>query len=149
MLSAAEICDRHRTLVAAGFLALGLGFATGAIRHLIEGPQALQWVERGLAGLAVLVIVGAMVWKSMKSAGRGASYIGGKGFVGEAVTKAHVASWASTFILISVLKVFVADQADLPHEFYFDVILAVMLLVHGFVFFALTRSVQMEEDDHA
>ena len=149
MLSAAEVCDRHRTAVSAGFLALGLGFAIGALRHIIEGPQALQWVERGLAGLSVLLIVGAMVWKSMNSAGRGGSYIGEKGFVGEAVTRAHVASWGSTFILITVFKAFVADQADLPHEFYFDVILAVMLLVHGFVFFALTRSVQMEEDDHA
>ncbi|MBD3161649.1 MAG: hypothetical protein GF328_06050 [Candidatus Latescibacteria bacterium] len=149
MLNAAEICDRHRTAVAAGFLALGLGFTTGALGHLIEGSQVLQWLERGLAGLAVLLIVGAMVWKSVKSVGRGASYIGGTGFVGEAVTKAHVASWASTFILISVFKVFVADRADLPHEFYFDVILAVMLLVHGFVFFTLTRSVQTEQDDHA
>ena len=149
MLSAAEICDRHRTVVAAGFLALGLGFAAGAIGYLMEGPRALQWAERGLAGIAVLLIVGAMVWKSMQSAGRGASYIGADGFVGEAVTNAHAASWASTFVLISVFKVFVADRADLSLEFYFDAILAVMLLVHGFVFFVLTRSVQMEEDVHA
>jgi hypothetical protein len=149
MLSAAEIRDRHRTAVAAGFLALGLGLAAGALGHLLDGPRALQWAERGLAGLAMLLIVGAMVWKSTRSAGRGAPYLGGEGFVGEAVTRAHVASWTATFLLIGVLKVFVADRADLPHEFYFDAILAVMLLVHGLVFFVLTRSVQLEADDHA
>lgn len=139
----AEIGDRHRTLLSAAFLAIGLGYTAGAAGHLLDQPAPLRWFEVGATALGVLLILWAMSWKARKLQGRPAPYLGGEGFVAGIVTRAHVASWTATFIVLAFLKV-VVDDTGLPTEFFLQTVLAVMLLVQGVVFFVLNRAT--EED---
>lgn len=139
----AEIGDRHRALLSAAFLAIGCGYAAGAAGHLLDHPGVLRWLEIGTTSVGVVLVLWAMSWKARKLRGRSASYLGDEGFVATTVTRAHVASWAATFVTLALLKVF-GDDTDLPTEFFLQVVLAVMLLVHGIVFFALNRP---ESDD--
>jgi len=143
-LSIAEICDRHRTLLAGAFLLLGGATAVEALGHFVHGHPVLVWIEIGGASGGALLIVGAMVWKSARLRGRRGPYLGGDGFVASTVSKAHVASWSATFVLVALLRILVDDETALPAEFFLQLVLAVMLLVHGAVFFVLNRS---EPDD--
>lgn len=147
----AEIGDRHRTLLAAAFLAIGLGYAAGAAGHLLDQPRPLRWLEVGVTALGMLIILGAMSWKARKLRGRSAPYLGGEGFVAGTVTRAHVVSWTATLVVLAFLKVFV-DGTGLPTEFFLQTVLAVMLVVHGAVFFALNRTTEEDgrtDDDDA
>ncbi len=147
----AEIGDRHRSLISAAFLAIGLGYAAGAAGHLLDLARPLRWLEVGATAIGVLLILWAMSWKARKLRGRSAPYLEGDGFVAGTVTRAHVASWTATFVVLALLKVFV-DGTGLPTEFFLQTVLAVMLLVQGVVFFALNRSTDaggFAEDDDA
>ena len=142
-LTPAEIGDRHRALLSAAFLAIGCGYTAGAAGHLLDQAGVLRWLEIGTMCVGVVLVLWAMFWKARKLGGRSAPYLGDEGFVGATVTRAHVASWAATVVTLALLKVF-GDDTELPTEFFLQVVLAVMLLVHGIVFFALNRP---ESDD--
>ncbi|HKK69573.1 MAG TPA: hypothetical protein VKA86_00035 [Candidatus Krumholzibacteria bacterium] len=147
----AEIGDRHRSLISAAFLAIGLGYAAGAAGHLLDLAEPLRWLEVGATVIGVLLILWAMTWKARMLQGRSAPYLTGDGFVAGTVTRAHVASWTATFLVLAFLKVFV-DDSSLPTEFFLQTVLAVMLLVQGVVFFVLNRSTDEDgfpEDDDA
>jgi hypothetical protein len=136
----AEICDRHRAVLATAFLAIGISSAAGATGHLVNHPSYLRWLEMATAAAGVLLIVGAMAWKTRRLQGRRGPYLGDQGFVAHTVTMAHVSSWSVTFILLGVMKVLVDDDTQLPIEFFLQTVLATMLVVHGAVFLFLNRS---------
>ena len=147
----AEIGDRHRTLLSAAFLAIGLGYAAGAAGHLLDQPRPLRWLEVGVTAVGMLLVLWAMFWKARKLQGRSAPYLEAEGFVAGNVTRAHVVSWTATLVVLAFLKVFV-DGTSLPTEFFLQTVLAVMLLVHGAVFFVLDRTTaedDLPDDDDA
>ncbi|MBD3221133.1 hypothetical protein GF314_07790 [bacterium] len=99
----------------------------------------LGWIEHAAMAIGLVLVLWAMIWKSRRLRGRRASYLGDEGFVDRTVTRAHVVSWVATFVLVALLKVLVPDDTTLPTGFFLQLVLAVMLLVHGTVFFVLNR----------
>lgn len=149
-LSAADIGDHHRNLIALVALALAGYFGTSAFEPIVsaEAATALHWIGVSLALVALLLLLPIVVWKLRNRDGEvWKLYQGNDGYVADILAKAHMASWGATFLLLVALSRLDRKLAHLPPESCFAGVAAFMLAVFSLVFLYLNRPVGAESEE--
>lgn len=149
-VSAADIGDRHRRLLALAMLSLGAMHAAWAAEDVAgaEIAHLLELVEAGCFLVALCLFAPMVLWKL--KARRGDEwhlYTGDDGFVADSLSRAHIASWGATILLVTVLATLDRSMAGYPPELFLKIVAAEMLIVFSAVFLYLTRSTDDEQDD--
>lgn len=150
--SIADVGDRHRRLMAFGLLAVGVMYGVQAVEYLV-GPPAARGLDLLTVALAVTVlglIAPIFVWKArFLPRGEWHLYRGEGGYVAEALSRAHIASWATTFLFLLALDLFLDRLPELPRGFFIKVGVFVMATSFAVVFLVLEREPGSEEGRHA
>jgi hypothetical protein len=141
-LTIADTKDRHAGLVALGVLALGLKYGADAWMHFAgqEWTRILDVVGIALGLSAVILIVPILVWKIRHlTPEQRRVYFSDQSFTAAVLRKAHVASWASTVLVLLILEVVSRDLPRLPPAFFLQSTLAVMFASLAVSFLILDR----------
>ena len=150
----ADVGDRHRRRAAISMLLMGL--ALGAL-------AARQWFERGtderlLLGLGALTLIVAafgffvpiIVWKVRHLWGGDSRscrlYRGEDGFVAEALSRAHIASWMTTVVFLGLFGGWDDLLTIAPPRFLINLTMAVLLGSFGVAFLILDRDAAESND---
>lgn len=141
-MSTADVGDHHRRLMALAALSLALMYATSSVTYLVEASVG-RYLDVAVIVFVVLTfvpLVPIVVWKARQPPSQEWHlYKGEDGFIADALSRAHIVSWATTLLLLTVFTG-IADRWDLPTEFWIRVALAVMLAVFAIVFLLLSRT---------
>lgn len=151
--STAEHVDNHRRLMAFAMFILSLIYAVATIRYVVDEETAsnLGILAKGLAGVLLIVVIGLIIWK-VKFVPRNQRYLfsSSDSYVMQALNRACIISWFSTFILLSLIKVTTSrDSSAFPAEFYINLTIFVMLAVFSVTFFILFRTDKEEIEEGA
>ncbi|MEX2528278.1 MAG: hypothetical protein WEA09_11625 [Gemmatimonadota bacterium] len=141
--SVPDIADRHRRLIAFALLALGARYAVSASVHLVDSrfESVLEMVADGFALVGVGLVVPVFIWKARNRSKEDWHLYGDPdGFVAQTITRAQSVSWVATFLVLVVLEPLNRLSEWMPTAFFFDMVLAMMILIFSGAYFVLDRA---------
>ena len=145
----AEAADRRWHMLAVAMLLLAAKAATTAAIALIGEPvpRYLDVAEAVFALAAVAIVVWMLYVKFARIPSQHRrQFLHIEGYVRESLRKACYASWATTFILLSMLGVMDRLMSRYPAEVFVNLIVAIMLSVFSLTFFWLNRPIGDDAD---
>ena len=95
-----------------------------------------------------MTVVGSSVWIIVLTVGQWFGYVT-FGFVADALSRAHIASWTVTLFVLLLFEIWIGDNdvvTALPAEFFLQTALALMLATFSVVFLVLSRADSDEGD---
>ena len=150
----ADVGDRHRRRMATALLLLGLMFGVLAVRGWLQpgttGALVLGFTVVGFLLLALGAMVPMFLWKARNLWGKGYAarslYRGEDGVVAETLSRAHIASWMSTFLFLALASGLEDTLAAAPPVFMVHVTLTVLLVSFGLSFLVFDRDAGVDDD---
>lgn len=133
----ADLGDRHRRLTVLAMLAAGLGFFCSSFEKLAGSNHAgvLDLLEKGAMLSAIALLLPMLLWKLRTPRSDWSLYRGHDGFIAEAVSRAHIASWVTTFFALLGLGFFDRRLREVPPGPILDAVLGVMFTSFAVAFF--------------